>query len=203
MNYERRLLKAGYGPFIAVPGSQTPTGADCAGLVIARRRDQAGVVVDMGGGYGGSVYEHLKTNEIDVVAYKGAGASTRRTSDGQLKFTNKRSESWWKFREALDPGQSGGSPIMLPDDPKVIADLAAPTFEVTPNGIKIEPKEDVCARLGRSTDRGDAVVMAWTYGPKGTTNALEWAEQREMRRGLRHRPEVLMSRQPHTARNRK
>jgi hypothetical protein len=71
------------------------------------------------------------------------------------------------FREALDPGQPGGSPIALPPDPKLVADLTAPTFEVTPNGIKAEPKEKVCERLGRSTDRGDAVVMAWFEGPRG------------------------------------
>ena len=82
----------------------------------------------------------------------------------QLGFTNKRSQAIWQFREALDPNQDGGSPIALPNDPALLADLTAPTFEVGPRGIKVETKEDVVKRLGRSTDRGDAVVMAWYSG---------------------------------------
>src|SRR3546814_1539203 len=82
-------------------------------------------------------------------------------SSDLLGFYNKRSETIWRFREALDPSQPGGSPIALPPDPMLVADLTAPTFTVPPRGIKVESKEDVCKRLGRSTDRGDAVVMAW------------------------------------------
>ena len=37
---------------------------------------------------------------------------------------------------------------------------------MTSNGIKVEPKIKVVARLGRSTDKGDAVVMAWYNGLK-------------------------------------
>lgn len=158
-----------FAPLVSVPGKRTPYGRDVAGLVVAHRRDGATVVIDMGGGYGGAAYEHLKANDADfpVVGYKGAEASTKRTADRKLRFTNRRSEAYWKFREALDPSQPGGSPIALPEDPALVADLTAPTFEVGPNGIKVETKEDVCKRLGRSTDRGDAVVMAWTSGEHG------------------------------------
>ena len=142
------------------------------------------------------MYEHLVGNQIETKAYKGAEASTRRSSDGKLRFTNKRSAAYWLFREALDPGQPGGSPISLPPDPQLLSDLTAPVFEVTPNGIRLESKEKICDRLGRSTDRGDAVVMAWHEGPRHSTNALEWIEQRRMTR----RPEVVLSRKPMSAR---
>lgn len=157
-----------YAPIIAVAGKRTPFGKDVAGLIVAHRRDNAVVIIDMGGGYGGAAYEHLKSNSSDfpVKGYKGAEKSTHRTKDRRLAFVNKRSEAIWRFREALDPSQPGGSPIALPDDPMLVADLTAPTFEVGPNGIKVESKEDVCARLGRSTDRGDAVIMAWMDGQK-------------------------------------
>ncbi|GAA2308683.1 hypothetical protein GCM10010149_68500 [Nonomuraea roseoviolacea subsp. roseoviolacea] len=52
---------------------------------------------------------------------------------------------------------------MLPPDDMLLADLTAPTWAVTtgvPPKIQIERKEDLVARLGRSSDRGDAVVMA-------------------------------------------
>lgn len=167
----------GYFPALTViPGAMTPAGSSLAGQIVGIRRNGARVIVDMGGGYGGTTYSHLKANEIDVVAYKGAEASVARTADGKLGFYNKRSEAWWKFREALDPGQERGSPIQLPDDPELVADLVAPHFEVGPRGIKIEAKENVVERLGRSPDRGDAVVMAWWSGPKAITHAKQWSK---------------------------
>jgi hypothetical protein len=187
-----------YAPMIVVPGKDIPSemaGRYAAGIVITHRRDRAAVVVDMGGGYGGPMYEHLKANEVDCVGYKGAEAAVGRTADGLLAFTNKRTAALWRFREALDPGQEGGSPIALPsDDAELIADLTAPTFTITPNGIKAESKEDVCKRLGRSTNKGDAVMMAWTYGPKAATDWNQWQEQAKARRPLGRAPKVVMGR---------
>ena len=48
---------AWFAPLIAVPGRQTPTGSSIAGLVMAKRRDQALVILDMGGGFGGGAFE--------------------------------------------------------------------------------------------------------------------------------------------------
>ncbi len=164
-----------FAPFICVPGKKTPKGSDVAGLIVANRRDGAVPVIDMGGGYGGEVLNCLEGNEIKCVAHKGAVASTARTKDGHFGFTNKRSEVIWKFREALDPSQLGGSNIALPDSPEMVADLTAPTFHIAPGGkIKVESKEDVCKRIGRSTDRGDAVVMAWSAGPKIADSYKQW-----------------------------
>ena len=169
-----------YAKLIKVPGKDIPmnrAGAFCAGQIMSYRRDEALVVIDLGGGYGSSTYEHLSENEIETKGYKGAEGTTRRGGGGKLKFVNTRTAAIWMFREALDPGQPGGSPIMLPDDPELIADLTAPTFEATPQGIKVEDKKKVCERLGRSTDSGDAVIMAWHYGDRHSTAALEWIEQ--------------------------
>ena len=167
-----------YAPLIEIPGSQTPAGTDVAGVILARRRDQADVILDMGGGYGGSTFTHLKENGIKAVAYKGAEASHRRTADGKLRFYNMRSEAWWRFREALDPGQPQGSPIMLPDDPELVADLVAPHFEIVARGVKVEAKDKIKERLGRSPDKGDAVVMAWHSGSRAKTHAQVWHEGR-------------------------
>jgi hypothetical protein len=184
-----------FAPLVAVPGSRTPYGRDIAGLVVSHRRGDATVVIDLGGGYGGAAYEHLKSNDatFPVVGYKGAEKSIRRTKDRKLAFTNKRSEAIWRFREALDPSQPGGSPIALPDDPMLVADLTAPTFDVGPNGIKIESKEEVCKRLGRSTDRGDAVVMAWFAGTREVMDRAGGFNSEEQGRQNRTRfPKVVM-----------
>lgn len=183
-----------YAPLIEVPGKEIPmerSGAFCAGVVVSHRRDQALVVIDMGGGYGGPMYEQLRANSVECNRYKGAEATTRRSRDGKMKFVNKRTAALWLFREALDPGQPGGSPIMLPPDPKLVADLTAPTFEPTPQGLKAEKKEDVCERLGRSTDRGDAVVMAWFEGPRMLTDALEWMDRTHVNGRMVRMPQVL------------
>lgn len=165
-----------YAPNISVPGKQTPLGSDVAALVIAKRRDGALPVVDMGGGYGGGVIQTLSENNIAYYAYKGSERATGRTKDGKLKFKNKRTEAYWRFREALDPDQPGGSPISLPDNPRLVADLAAVTFRIINAEIVAESKEDVVDRLGRSPDDGDAVIMAWVDGAKAVTHANMWGK---------------------------
>jgi hypothetical protein len=182
-----------YDNLIEIPGKDIPqdrAGAWCAGQVLTYRCDKALVVIDMGGGYGGSIYERLKENDIETVGFRGAEGTPRRSKEGKYKFPNKRSAAHWLFREALDPGQPGGSPIALPPIPRLLADLTAATFEVTANGIKVEAKEHVCARLGRSTDYGDAVIMAWFEGPKETSAALDWIDNR-ITRGSSRRPQVI------------
>jgi hypothetical protein len=52
----------------------------------------------------------------------------------------------------------------LPTDQELLADLSAPRWKLKPTGIAIESKDDIRARLGRSTDKADAVVMAWAEG---------------------------------------
>lgn len=188
-----------FAPLIVIPGHEIPperVGKHSAGLVVSHRRDKAVVVVDMGGGYGGALYEALHENEIQAVSHKGAEGTSQRTKDGQFRFYNKRSQVIWRFREALDPDQVGGSPIALPPDPILMADLAAPAFWVCKvegqAAIQIEPKVDVCDRINRSTDRGDAVVQAWSAGPTYITDGDDWARKLEHTRGMGRQPQVNM-----------
>lgn len=181
-----------FDKLIVVPGAKTPLGSDVAALVVKHRRQNPVIVIDMGGGYGGAPYEHLKEN-LDTGAKKilypfnGANAANGRTKDKQFSFVNKRAEAWWKFREALDPDQPQGSPIALPPDPILAADLSAPLFEVVPRGLKIEDKDDISERLGRSPDRGDAVVMAWSAGDTHMSHGQIWRQAVKNR----HRPQVV------------
>lgn len=137
---------------------------DLAAKDISLMRDGAGIVIDMGGGYGSGVYSHLKQNVqgVTLYAHNGSESSGKRTRDGKLKFANKRAEVYWKFREALEPNL--GEPIALPPDPELLADLSAPTWKLGRNGIILEEKSAIKGRLGRSPDKGDAVVNAWSYG---------------------------------------
>ena len=191
-----------FNKLVVIPGRDIPAdrvGKVSAGHVVSWRRNKAIVVVDMGGGYGGALFEALKDNDIAAVPHKGAEGTSQRTKDGQFGFANKRSQVIWRFREALDPDQVGGSPIDLPPDPILMADLAAPAFWLGRKDglavIEIEQKVKVCARIGRSTDRGDAVVMAWSAGPTYITDGDDWRRKLEQEQGhlTGHRPEVVMS----------
>lgn len=165
-----------------IPGTKTPTWKETVGLIIAERQDNALIIVDLGGGWGGEVYGALRGNEIPAEGWMGVEKTNERTNDTRVGFANKRSLGYWRFREALDPAQPGGSPIELPPDPRLMADLAAPRFEITSRGITVEPKDDVIDRLGRSPDDGDAVVMSWTGGQKQAMQRGGWQEQGRSRK---------------------
>lgn len=161
-----------YAPLETITGDQAKDPAHAAGMVIRHRKDNCPVVVDVGGGFGGASLVLFKENGIPCAQFNGASASKAKTRDGTLAFVNKRAEAWWRFREELDPGQEGGSAVALPPDPRLAADLAAPTWKLTSRGIQIESKDEIRVRLGRSPDRGDAVVMAMSEGQIAAARAM-------------------------------
>lgn len=181
---DRTVLAPRFGPWFAPlverPGVLTPTGSHVAALVVEVRRNNATIIIDVGGGYGGAAKQRLNDNEIEVMTFNGANGSDKRSEDRQLKFANKRAEAMWRFREALDPDQDGGSPVALPPDPQILGDLTAPRWKLSANGILIESKDDLKKpeRLGRSPDKGDAIVMAWSEGERALIIA-----QRKLGRG--------------------
>jgi hypothetical protein len=179
-----------FDKFTVVPGKEVTSGRVAAGHILMLRRGNAEIIIDLGGGYGLSTFEHLRDNELPVVGFKGSEASMGRTVDKQFGFYNLRSEVIWRMREALDPSQEGGSPIALPPDPLLVAELTTPTFEIIPGrGIKVQNKEDVVALLGRSPDRGDAVCMAWKIGGKMASHFDNWKER--ARSGRTQPPKVI------------
>ena len=48
--------------------------------------------------------------------------------------------------------------IALPNDPVLFKDLTAPMFDTKSGKIRVEPKESLRDRLGRSPDKGDALA---------------------------------------------
>ncbi|MER7835366.1 hypothetical protein ABTY98_05495 [Streptomyces sp. NPDC096040] len=112
-------------------------------------------------GVGGGVVDRLRELGAPVLAYTGAAKSKLRTRDREWGFVNVRSAAYWKLRELLDP--AFGAELALPPDDLLVADLTTPTWDITtgvPPKIKVEPKDEVVARLGCSPDRGDATAMS-------------------------------------------
>lgn len=144
-----------FDELLIYPGQTTPDGPSVAAQVMTHMRDAAPVHVDVIG-VGASVYDHLKDNNIHAIGVNSAKGTEARDKSGALSFANKRAEMWWRLREALDPKENTG--LALPPDPQLKADLCAPKWKLTARGILVESKEDLMKRIGRSTDRGDAVV---------------------------------------------
>lgn len=112
-------------------------------------------------GIGAGVVDRLREEDYWVIAFNASEKTERTDKSGELGFVNKRSAAYWAVREILEDEEAA-----LPPDDLLTGDLTAPTWKVTSGGkIQVEAKEDIKERLGRSTDDGDAVVMAyWTEG---------------------------------------
>lgn len=146
-----------FAPVVKVPGKATPDGSSVAALAVQNLRDAAPVHVDIVG-IGSSAYDHMNTNGLQVIGVQAAGKSGFRDKSGKLGMLNKRAELYWQMREALDP--DGDSWIALPPDPELKADLCSARWKLTTRGVQIESKEDLVKRIGRSPDKGDAVLLA-------------------------------------------
>jgi hypothetical protein len=168
-----------YAPLVRKPGQETRDGSAVAAIVVSVRRNACPVIVDVGGGFGGAPTMRLRDNGIAAVGFNGSHGSIAKTRDGQLAFYNKRAEAWWRMREELDPAQLGGSAVALPPDASIKADLAAPRWELTARGIKLEGKDDIRKRLGRSPDDGDAIVMALSEGARAAAKQARESQRSE------------------------
>lgn len=120
-------------------------------------------------GIGAGVVDRLRETSLErVVAFNASERSDRKDRSGELGFVNARAAAWWNLREMLDP--DSGLAVALPPDDLLTGDLTAPTWAVMSGGrIQVESKKDIKKRLGRSTDDGDAVVMA--FWPEGSVSS--------------------------------
>lgn len=152
-----------YDELVVEPGSATPDGPRVAGLAIANQRDQAPMHIDIIG-VGASPYDFLAQANLPVYGINVAEGSTAKDKSGRLGFFNLRSELWWKLREDLDPANNTG--IALPPDPELAKDLTAPRWSLSGAAIKVESRDDIIKRIGRSPDRASAVILARIETPK-------------------------------------
>jgi len=142
-----------------IPGKATPDGQAVVAQVIMKRRDDAPVHIDVIG-VGSSPYDLMK-GMFQTVDCNNARSTKEKTLEDTMGFKNERAMDYWRMREALDPANGRG--ICLPNDTKLKADLCSVRWKPVGSGpilVQCESKEDIAKRIGRSTDDGDAVVMA-------------------------------------------
>jgi hypothetical protein len=100
-----------------------------------------GVTVDEPG-VGGGVIEALQRMGVSVREYN--GGTTPSTPKAQLKFRNRRAETYWGLRARLERGT-----IALPPDDKLADELLAIDWTEGPHGrVQIGSKDELRARIG-------------------------------------------------------
>jgi hypothetical protein len=159
-----RLHEGGwFDELVRVPGSSTPNGPSVAGLVVAHMRDGAPLHVDAIG-VGASVVDFLDQSRLPVIGVNVSNSATATDKSGLLRFSNLRTQLWWKFREALDP--SNNTPVALPPDEELRAELCTPVFMPEGRTLRMSSRDDIIERIGRSPDAATAVILAWMRTPK-------------------------------------
>lgn len=134
-----------------------------------RPNPNAVAIVDVNG-LGAGVVDRLRELGYkagrNYVAFNAGEKTTMKDRSKELEFADKRSAMIWRMRELLDP--DGGVGVALPPHDGLIGDLTAPGWDTLSGGkIKVESKDGVRKRLGRSTDYGDAVCQAFWEEPRG------------------------------------
>lgn len=171
---------------LAFPSKDPLTTADDLQVIAAKHGapTSAKYIVD-GIGVGSGVVAKLRRDSQDTYAFIASANSGRKDTTGKMGFINDRAAAWWNLRELLNPARRGGATIAFPRDEKLLAELTCPRYDTQPGTpkYKIEKKEDIKTRLGRSTDRADAVIHAYwmPYGPTFTETPkdLDWKDAEE------------------------
>lgn len=150
-----------------------------AGDIAARRRRHPRMVVSIDTiGEGAGVFSRCL--ELDDKRYiisckysEGAKQFDRDLSDitGQYRFVNMRAYLFWCVRDWLNPKNETGA--MLPPDSQLLEEATEIRWSFRSDGrILIEPKEDIKKRLGRSTDKFDALANTF-YPIRSTRKAID------------------------------
>lgn len=116
-------------------------------------------------GEGAGVYSRVREmGQNNTVSCKASeSAENLKDVTGQLEFMNMRAFMYWCIRDWLNP--VNGSMACLPPDSGLVQELIETRYEFTIFGkIKVEEKDSIKQRLGRSPDKSDA--LAFTFYPK-------------------------------------
>jgi len=141
-----------------VQGSETPQGGPVARIAAGIVRDGAKINVDANG-VGAAAFDAMDGANMRAVAVQVAARKGLRLLPGKERIYNKRTWLYWLMRALLNP--ENGFHVCLPRDDRLRSDLITPHFRDVEGGQKlVESKEDVRKRLRRSTDDGDAVLLA-------------------------------------------
>jgi hypothetical protein len=169
---------------IEIPGKDTPDGDTLALEILKVMRSQKTEIRIDVVGVGSSPYDSLRRMNVEPIPINGGATvkdedgNPRKDRSGVLQFYNLRSYLYWNMREILDPKNKMN--IALPPDPRLKTELLAPRWSVTKGRtefgeIRVESKDDIVKRIGRSPDKADATVYA--FGEIENELSYEWMRE--------------------------
>jgi phage terminase large subunit len=108
-------------------------------------------------GIGAGVFDKLRR----IKALHAVGVDASATAPDAVNYANTRAQLWFNLRDFLKGG--GG----IPNDPKMETEMVAPKYQFGADGrYRVEPKDDIKERIGRSPDAAEAVMLScWEAGP--------------------------------------
>ena len=124
---------------------------DLAARVAARMVEWKPDAVFIDSGAGAGVIDRLRQLGHEVIEVNFGGKPVT-----DVRFANRRAEMWMTLADQVRAG------LAIPNDVALKVELATPTYSYdAQQRIIIESKDDIRKRLGASTNRADAVIMAW------------------------------------------
>jgi hypothetical protein len=115
-------------------------------------------------GLGAGVADIMRSQGFSVIDVNGALPALN------PRYYNLRSQCWCELADSIkDPGSS------IENDPKLIAELSTATYSYQKDKIRVEEKDQMKMRLGRSPDHADAAANTHAYPvaiPDDTRRAL-------------------------------
>ena len=161
------IRRGGVFRFTDIRGQSSIT--EVAGLVTNRLKNGGSVrylnrwAHDDEVGVGAGAVDMLREDGFSV---RGLNAGSGARDSG--RFVNARAEWYWELREMFEAGE-----IDLPDDPALVTELVSMKYRIVRDGkIKVESKDDLKARLGRSPDRADCVMLAFAEKVRSAAGPL-------------------------------
>jgi hypothetical protein len=151
---------------IAYPFEEMPSnvlGPEMAGKIVFTKQEKGieRVFVDDTGGYGSSVIDSLQLfPTLDVTGIKYNSSAQDKT-----RYFNRRTEMWVRMRDWI---RKGGK---LPNDPKLTEELTCPKLYFQGGVLRLEEKDQIKARIGRSPDRADALAQTFADPEEQSANA--------------------------------
>ena len=122
-------------------------------LMINHRVDANDICVD-GAGLGAGVIDELEEDVIYVSNFIGGGKVIE--DDSVFNYKNIRAQAYWYLKLAFEAHEIG----LITDD-KVLSDLSSIHYTIEGDKqIKIESKDEIKKRVGRSPDYADALCYA-------------------------------------------
>lgn len=89
------------------------------------------------------------------------GVNVAEAASQPSKFMNLRAELWWELGRGLSESRGWDLATMANAD-TTVAQLLEPRWDVDPKGrVRVEPKDEIRKRLGRSPDNADALLLAF------------------------------------------